>query len=562
MSERLTMRKVREVLRLKFECELSERQIAASCGISKGAVNDYLRRARGAGIGWQLARSMSDAEVEARLFKQLGRHEPHVRAPIDHEWVHRELRRAGVTLQLLWVEYQHAVGSRGDDCRPYQYSQFCDLYAAWRSRLTVSMRQVHRAGEKAFVDYSGKKPCIVDAATGEVREVELFVMVLGASNYTYAEATLTQSLPDFLASHVRAFEYFGVVPQVLVPDQLRSAISGPDRYDPEVNVAYLEMAQHYGMAVLPARPRKPKDKAKVEAGVLVAQRWILACLRNRTFFSIDDLNAAIAELLEQLNSRPFQKLQGCRRSAFECIDRPAMKPLPSTRYERADWKKAKVNVDYHVAFDDRFYSVPHALVGTRIEVRATVSTVELLHRGVRVASHRRSYGRKGTYVTADEHRPKSHRDYGAWPPERMIAWAGSFGRSVALVAEKILARYPHPEMGYRAIFGLVRTAEKHGAVRTDAACARALASAGSWGPTRKHVEAILSRGIEHAAITPPDAHSPPVVHDNVRGASYFDKEEIRDHARDDSETQRHEVAHDGQGADGDPAKRSRQRTLF
>jgi transposase len=527
MSERLTMRKVREVLRLKNECDLTERQISVSCGISKGSVHDYLKRADEAGLTWQLARTMSDAEVEARLFKQLGRHEPKARAPIDFEWVHRELRKAGVTLQLLWTEYQQAVASRSDGLRPYQYSQFCDLYASWRSRLAVSMRQVHRAGEKAFVDYSGEKPRFVDANSGEVQQAELFVMVLGASNYTYAEATLTQRLADFLASHVRAFEYFGASPQVLVPDQLRSAISGPDRYDPEVNVAYLEMAQHYGMAVLPARPRKPKDKAKVEAGVLVAQRWILACLRNRTFFGLEDLHTAIAELLERLNTRPFQRLEGCRRSAFESIDRPAMKPLPSSRYERADWKKAKVNVDYHVVFDDRFYSVPHVLVGARVEVRATANTVELLHGGVRVASHRRSYGRKATYVTLDEHRPKSHRDYGAWPAERMIAWAGSFGPSVARVAEKILARYPHPEMGYRGIFGLVRTAEKHGAVRTDAACARALAVAGPWGPTRKYVEAILARGIEHAAVAAPAPDTRPVTHDNVRGASYFDKEANR-----------------------------------
>jgi transposase len=558
----LTMRKVREVLRLQYECGLRQRAIAASCGIASGSVSDYLRRAERAGLTWQVARDLSDAEVEARLFKQLGRHEPQARAPIDFEWVHRELRRTGVTLQLLWVEYQQAVASRNDGVRPYQYSQFCDLYAVWRSRLAVSMRQVHRAGEKAFVDYSGKKPCVIDAATGEVREVELFVMVLGASNYTYVEATLTQTLPDFLGSHVRAFEYFGATPLVLVPDQLRSAITGPDRYDPEVNVAYLEMAQHYGIAVLPARPRKPKDKAKVEAGVLVAQRWILACLRHRRFFGIDALNAAIAELLEQLNTRAFQKLDGSRRSAFEAIDRPAMKPLPLMRYERADWKKAKVNVDYHVAFDDRFYSVPHVLVGARVEVRATVHTVELLHGGVRVASHRRCFGRKGTCVTVEEHRPKSHRDYGAWPPERMIAWAGSFGPSVARVAEKILTRYPHPEMGYRGVFGLVRCAEKHGGVRTDAACARALVAAGPCGPTRKHVEAILKRGIEHASIAAPNADAQPVVHDNVRGASYFDKEETDDHRRNNSKTQRDEVAHDGQGPARDPRDSTRQRPLF
>ena len=556
------MRKVREVLRLKYACELPQREIAASCAISKGSVSDYLTRAREAGLTWALASALSDAEVEARLFKQLGRHEPQARAAIDFEWVHRELRRAGVTLQLLWVEYQQAVVARGDGARPYQYSQFCDLYAAWRSRLALCMRQVHRAGEKAFVDYSGKKPHLVHADTGEVREVELFVMVLGASNYTYAEATLTQSLPDFLASHVRAFEYFGATPVVLVPDQLRSAITGPDRYDPEINVAYLEMAQHYGIAVLPARPRKPKDKAKVEAGVLVAQRWILACLRHRTFYRLDDLNAAIAELLERLNGRPFQKLEGCRRSAFEGLDRPAMKPLPPTRYERADWKKAKVNVDYHVAFDDRFYSVPHALVGARVEVRATASTVELLHGNVRVASHRRSYARKGTYVTVQEHRPQSHRDYGAWPPERMIAWAGSFGPSVARVAEKILARYPHPEMGYRGVFGLVRSAEKYGGPRTDVACTRALAAAGPSGPTRKHVEAILKRGIELAAVAPLAPIARPVVHDNVRGALYFDKEESGDHRGNDSEAQRHEAAHDGQGPARGPHSGSRQRTLF
>lgn len=556
------MRKVREVLRLKYACGLPQREIAASCAISKGSVSEYLTRAREAGLTWEVANALSDAEVEARLFTQVGCNEPSVRAPVDFEWVHRELRRVGVTLQLLWVEYQQAVAARGDGTRPYQYSQFCDLYASWRSRLALSMRQTHRAGEKAFVDYSGKKPHIVDADTGEVRDVELFVIVLGASNYTYAEATLTQSLPDFLASHVRAFEYFGATPAVLVPDQLRSAIAGPDRYDPEVNVAYLEMAQHYGMAVLPARPRKPKDKAKVETGVLIAQRWILASLRHRTFFRLDDLNAAIAELLERLNARPFQRLEGCRRSAFEGIDRPAMRPLPATRYERADWKKAKVNVDYHVAFADRFYSVPHALVGQRVEVRVTASTVEILHGNVRIASHRRSYDRKGSYVTLEEHRPKSHRDYGAWPPERMIAWASSFGPSVARVAEKILARYPHPEMGYRALFGLVRSAQKHGAVRTDAACARALSAAGPSGPTRKHVEAILTRGIEHIAIAPPRTPTRSVAHDNVRGASYFDKEDTRDHGRDDSEAQRLEVAHDGQGPARNPRDRSRQRPLF
>jgi len=417
MSERHSMRRVREVLRLKFECGLGHRAIAASCAISKGSVSEYLTRARDAGVTWDQAKALSDAEVERLLFREVGRKEPSLRAPIDCSWVHRELHKTGVTLQLLWLEYQEALAKSGGG-RPYQYSQFCDLYAGFCGRLTPSMRQVHRAGEKAFVDYSGKKPVIVDPETGEVTDVELFVMVLGASNYTFAEATRTQRLRDFIDSHVRAFDYFVCVPEIVVPDQLRSAVSGPHRYDPEINRTYLEMAQHYRVAVIPARPRKPKDKAKVEAGVLLAQRWILGCLRNRTFFSLAELNEAIAELLERLNTRPFQKLEGCRRSAFESIDRPAMKALPSTRYELADWKDATLNIDYHVQYDDRLYSVDHTLIRQEVEIRATSAIVEVLHGGERVAAHRRSYGPKGTPVTLEAHRPKSEAPCRAPPARR------------------------------------------------------------------------------------------------------------------------------------------------
>jgi transposase len=533
MSERHSMRKIREVLRLKYELRQSHRAIAASCALGKASVCDYLKRARRAALTWQQARELSDAEIERRLFRHVGRNEPSVRAPIDFAWVHRELRRTGVTLQLLWLEYQEATTLRGGEARAYQYSQFCDLYASFRDRLEPSMRQVHRAGERAFVDYSGKKPQIVDRETGEVSDVELFVMVLGASNYTYAEASRTQRLGDFVASNVRAFDYFGCVPEVLVPDQLRSAVAGPHRYDPDINPTYLEMAQHYGMAIIPARPRKPKDKAKVEVGVQVAQRWILACLRNRTFFSLDELNAAIAELLERLNARPFQKLDGCRRSAFESIDRPAMKPLPQARYELAQWKDAKVNIDYHVDYDGRLYSVPYAMIGAEVEVRATAMTVEILHGGERVVAHRRSYGPKGTPVTIEAHRPKSHRDYGAWPPSRVVSWAASIGPSVASVVERILADKPHPEQGYRSCMALIRNAKQYGHDRTEAACRRAL-SIGA--PTRKSVEAILKRGLDRAPVEDADAAPRIVVHENIRGGDYFDKkEEGDDPGRDDQE---------------------------
>jgi transposase len=519
------MRKIREVLRLHYERGCSHREIQSSTGLSKGSVSDYLKRAREAGVTWEAASALDDAELEAKLFRAIGRCEPRRRVSIDFEWVHRELRRTGVTLQTLCIEYQEAARLCGGPQLAYQYSQFCDLYAAWKAKLAITMRQTHRAGEKAFIDFSGKKPHTVDRHTGDLIEVELFVMVLGASNYTYAESTMTQSAADFIDATVHAFEYFGCVPEIVVPDQLRAAVTGPDRYDPEINPAYLEMAEHYGVAVIPARPRKPKDKAKVEAGVLVAQRWILAVLRNRTFFSLAELNEAIHELLERLNSRPFQKLDGCRRSAFESIDRPAMQPLPVLRFERGEWKKLKVNVDYHVAFDDRYYSAPCTLIGVAVEVRATSRVVEIILDRKRVGSHTRCWGRKGTYVTCPEHMPKSHRDYGKWPPERMLSWGRSLGPNVGKVVEAILGRYRNPEFGYRAVQALVRDAQRVGNQRLDAACARALMIAGPSGPTRKSVVAILARGLEASPLPDPDPEPTDFVrHEHIRGGDYFDKE--------------------------------------
>jgi transposase len=519
--ERHSMRKIREVLRLKYERKLSHREISASVGISKGSVSSYLKRARDVGLSWEQAQPLGDAQVEHLLFKALGRNEPPGRAPIDFNWVHQELRKTGVTLQLLWVEYREQVGRDPRGLVAYQYSQFCDLYRSFRKTVDLSMRQVHRAGEKMFIDYSGKKPTVVDRDTGEVLEVELFVAVLGASSYTYAEATRSQKLGDFIGSCVRTLEHFGGVPQIAVPDQLRSAVKGPDRYDPELNPSYAEFAAHYGMAVVPARPRKPKDKAKVENAVLVAQRWILACLRNRVFYSLDELNMAIAELLQRLNERPFQKLEGCRRSAFERIDRPALRPLAPTRYELSHWKKARVNIDYCVEYDARIYSVPHALVGQRVDIRATTTTVEVLYNARRIVSHRRSYGPKGTATILEEHRPKSHRQYGNWPPSRVIDWAQSVGPSVGQVVERILHSRPHPEAGYRSCMALIRDAKRYGPGRLDDACRRAL-SIGS--PTRKSVQMILKRGLDRVHDEPND--TPTMIrHENVRGGDYYDRKE-------------------------------------
>ncbi len=347
------MRKVREVLRLKYESGRSNRQIAQSCRIGAGTVSEYLQRARASAVSWEDAKALSDAELEARLFQQPQYRVSLPRAPIDLDWVHQELRRTGVTLQLLWTECVEAAQARAGEKPPYQYTQFCEHYHRWRGRLDLVMRQTHRAGEKAFIDYSGKRPSIVDASTGEVIDVELFVMVLGASNYTFAEVTRSQQIPDFIGSLVRGLDFFGGVPEVLVPDQLRSAVSGPDRYDPDINGTLLDLASHYDTAVIPARPRKPRDKAKVEAGVLLAQRWIIARLRHRRFFTLGELSAAVTELVDELNARAFKKLPGSRRTAFASIDQPALKPLPSARFVITERRWARVNIDYHVDFDDR-----------------------------------------------------------------------------------------------------------------------------------------------------------------------------------------------------------------
>lgn len=528
------MRQIKEVLRMRFEHGRPVREIAPAVGLGKTTVSDYIARAELVGLRWEQVKDLTEREIERQLFRQLDRNEPARRAPIDLEWVHREMRRVGVTMYLLWQEYSSAARARGDALRPYQYSQFCDAYARYRRAHEPTMRQAHRAGEKTFVDFSGKKPHLVDPITGELVEVELYVAVLGASNYTYAEATRTQQLRDFVHATVHAFEYFGAVNSVIVPDQLRSAVKVPCRYDPEINATFAELGRHYGCAIVPARPRKPRDKAKVEVGVQIAQRWILACLRHRTFFSLDELNAAIAELLDKLNARPFSKgLDGCRRGAFESVDRPAMKPLPPTRYELAEWKfDVGVGLDYCIVFDDRRYSVPCALIQQRVDVRATATTIEILHQHQRVASHLRSYAPKGHPTITPEHRPRSHREYGDWPPDRLVRWAESIGPQVGALVATMLRGEPHPELRYRACLGVVRLGKTYGPARLDNACARALALG---SPRYRTVAEMLKRRLENAPLPDPshgDAAAtspgaPSLTDDHVRGGHYFDKEETK-----------------------------------
>lgn len=506
------MRKVHTVLRLFFAAHMSIRAIARAIQASPSTVGDYIRRAQVAGITWPLPEDMNEAELEATLFPPLTKPVPVSERPLP-EWayIHSELKRKGVTLALLWQEYKtaHADG--------LQYSQFCQRYRDWAKHVDAVMRQHHRAGEKLFVDYAGHTVGVVDRETGEVREAQVFVAVLGASSYTFAEATWTQSLSDWTGSHVRALQFFGGAPQIVVPDNLRSAVTTPHLYEPELNRTYLDLADHYGMAVIPARVRKPRDKAKAEVGVQLVERWILAALRNRVFFALSELNAAIAELLERLNKRPFRKLPGCRREAFETLDKPALQPLPATAYEFAEWKKVRVHVDYHVELERHYYSVHYTLAGKQLMLRYTDTTVECLYRGERVASHVRSHMR-GRHTTVDEHMPEKHRQFGQWSPERLRNWAASIGTATGALIEQVLRSRRHPQQGYRTCLGILRLGKSYGDARLEAACRRAL-TLGSHSV--RSVESILKHRLDEHDLVEQHELALPHEHENLRGAEYY-----------------------------------------
>ncbi|MHB8169618.1 MAG: IS21 family transposase [Thermoleophilia bacterium] len=504
------MRKIKEILRLKA-LGLTNRQIAASVNAAHSTVNEYIRRAEVVGISWQSASQVDEAELQARLFKkpQL----PARRAEPDFAYINQELKRKGVTLKLLWQEYldQNPDG--------YRYTQFCHLYKNFAGHGKPVMRQSYKAGEKMFVDYAGQTMPITNPVTGEVSEAQIFVAALGASNFTFAEATESQDLFSWIGSHTRAFSFFGGVPGVLVPDNLRAGVSKSCRYEPDLNPTYAEMAAHYGIAVIPARVRKPRDKAKVEAAVLIVERQILAPLRNHTFFSTAELNRAMRPLLEKLNQKPFAKLEGSRALVFETLEKPALGSLPVRPYEFAIFKKARVNIDYHIEVERHFYSVPYQLVGRQLDVRLTAGVVEVLGNGKRIASHRRSHVRGG-YSTKDEHRPPAHRHYQKWPPERLIAWAGKTGPETAGLAQAILQRKKHPEQGYRSCQGLIRLTNKYPAERMEAACRLALvAGAHSY----KSVKSILEKNLDQlSGETETGQKQLPInLHDNVRGKDYY-----------------------------------------
>ena len=510
-TERLAMHQLKEILRQKLVLRRSHREVATAVGVSLGLVSGVMSRAAVLEIGAEDIEGLDEAELEVRFYGRRAAKRASRPLP-DPAEMHIELKRAGVTLQLLHLEYldRHPDG--------YRYTTYCDAYREWLAKRSPTMRQTHVAGDKMFVDYSGKKPRIVDKATGEVTEVEFYVAVLGASNYTYAEATFTQQVPDFVASTTHALAFFGGAPRAIVPDQLKSAVTVACRYEPGVQRSFEELGRYYRTTILPARPLSPRDKAKVEVGVQIAQRWILAKIRNQIFHTLGELNARIRELVIELNTRTMRLYKVSRTELFSRIEKTALSALPADAFEYAVWKKAKLNVDYHVAFEDHFYSAPHALIHEELWVRATTTSVEIFHRSTRVGSHARSYV-KFKHTTITSHMPTSHQKHAEWTPTRILGWARTVGPMTSRLAEAILAERRHPEHGYRSCLGLFRLAKRYGNERVEAACARALTvSARSY----RHVESILKHGFDRApALDTESGSSTPVVHENVRGRDYY-----------------------------------------
>ena len=520
-APRLPMRKLREILRLHHEVGLTHRAIAGACTLGLGTVSTYLSKATAAGLTWPLPDDLDDAALEARLFTRPVSAPGRDRTLPDWPALHQELKWPGVTLMLLWQEYRAAHPSG------YAYSQFCERYRQWARRLKPTMRQVHRAGEKLFVDFSGKRPSLVDAQTGDVVPVELFVCVLGASGLIYAEATRSQDLASWVAAHGRMLEYFQGSTAIWVPDNLKSGVTTASRYDPDINRTYAELARHDGAVVIPARVATPTDKPKVEVSVQIAQRWVLAVLRHRTFFTLAALNVAIRERIDAINDRVMKHLGVRRRALWTQLDRPARRPLPTSRYELAEWKAARVNIDYHVEGDHNFYSVPYQLVHERVDARYTATTVEVFFKGRRVSAHARLSGR-GCYATEPAHRPHAYRAHAEWTPSRLIAWAEKTGPVTGRYVTRLLHEQRHPEQGYRACLGLMRLDRDCGGDRLEAACARADRLRSYRYRT---VAAILRHHQDRLPLEEPAPARPALQHDNLRGARYY--EEVYADASDD-----------------------------
>lgn len=505
-QERLSVRKIREVIRLHFEAGLSNRAVARACQVSNSTVGDYLERAKKAGLSWPLPEGLGEEDLYRRLYPEESATKPKTERPIpDWEEVHRELSKRGVTLTLLWQEYRqkHPDG--------YGFTQFRVYYQLWNQSHTNTMRLPHKAGEEMEVDYAGMTVAITDPETGETRQAPVFVAALPASSYTFAEIQPSQELPHFLGGHVRAFTFFGGIPKTVRPDNLKTGVKTPNRYEPELNPSYQELAEYYHLAVLPARVRKPRDKAHVENSVQNVERWVLAPLRNRTFFSLGEANRAIAPLLQALNQKEMQHLGKSRKELFQELDQPALRPLPERPYEYAAWKNAKVNIDYHIAFEGHFYSVPYALVRQEVRIRATENLVAIFHKGQQVAVHPRSQA-QGRFSTRSEHMPANHQFISGMGADWLLREAAKIGPQTSAYLSALLQSRQIPQHAYRSCLGILGLARRYARPQIEAACQVLLtANLLSYRDVKTELERLAARASE--TVLP--------AHENVRGSSYY-----------------------------------------
>ena len=510
-AERVSMRKIRDVLRLTHVMGMSRRLVGEAIGIGKTAAGEYVRRAAVAGLSWPISDEIDDAELERRLFPPADAASASARTEPDWSHIHAELKRRGVTLALLWQEY------RAEHSQGYAYSWFCERYSDWRKCISPTMRQAHVAGEKLFVDWAGDTLALFDAATGQERHAHIFVAALGASNYTYAEACWTETLPDWIGAHVNALAAIGGVPKALVPDNLKAGITKPSRYEPGINRTYQDLADHYGCVVLPARVMKPRDKAKVEVAVQIVEHFVLAKLRNRRFFSLAELIAAIKECVSTINAKVMRKFGKSRAELLEMLDCPALDALPNAAYCYAEWKRARVAPDYHIEIAGHYYSVPSKLIREIVDARITSATVEIFHKGQRVASHARSSVRN-RHTTITEHMPSAHRRYAEWTPAKIMSAAAKIGPATVALFEAIMKAKPHPEQGFRSCLGIVGLTRSYGVIRLEAASQRGNdIGATSYGS----IASILKHGLDKAFAIEPTSDAPPLRHGNIRGSGYF-----------------------------------------